>query len=319
MASPSSGTSSEKPPAQNDPSPTADEVEPAPDSLLSLSDDAVRVVIKFLSLADLSKFEVCVRLRRLITPRWKELLADAEKRTGTSRPAAPCGGPNAAYCSKLSLMYLLRSVDCVADVEERNMTGDVFTMTREKLKDMVRECDHVFVRISQKAGSSEDGGSCYRVAWHGFVSAKLLLRGHRNSPIPEGTLKLSLPAEASLYELHPYAKAFKEDFKAFQREDISVPEWEERKQLAVFEARGKTIVSVVATRIDRGKNEGAIFSEMITSSRINGRIIVQPPPFFNNFVIKIDSSRWGKEPHHYYGCDDILFFYDENRIYLNLV
>lgn len=143
-----------------------------------------------------------------------------------------------------------------------------------------------------------------------------------------------LPAEASLYELHPYAKAFKEDFKAFQREDISVPEWGERKQLALFEARGKTIVSVVATRIDRGKNKGAIFSEMITSSRINGRIIVQPPPFvplghlsvaytpppfFNNFFIKIDSSRWGKEPHHYYGCDDILLFYDENRIYLNLV
>ena len=62
-----------------------------------------------------------------------------------------------------------------------------------------------------------------------------------------------LPAEASLYELHPYAKAFKEDFKAFQREDISVPEWGERKQLALFEARDKTIVSVVATRIDRGK------------------------------------------------------------------
>ena len=49
------------------------------------------------------------------------------------------------------------------------------------------------------------------------------------------------------------------------------------------------------------KNEGAIFSEMITSSRINGRIIVQPPPFvplghlsvaytpppfFNNFLSK---------------------------------
>ena len=104
MSSSSKGTSSEKPPSQKDPSSTADEVEPAPDSLLVLSDDAVRVVIKFLSPAELSKFEVCIRLRRLITPLWDELLADAEKRTGASRSVPPggTGSDPKAYSSKSS-------------------------------------------------------------------------------------------------------------------------------------------------------------------------------------------------------------------------
>ena len=173
MASPPKGTSSEKPPAQKDPSPTADEVEPGPDSLFFLGDDAIQVVIKFVSPADLSKFEVCTRLRGLITPRWDVLLADAEKRTGASRPVPPVGTSSdpKAYSSKLSLMYLLRSVDRAVDVEERTRAGEVFGTNREKAKDMFLECEHIFVRISLSSkAENSDGGSCL-VVWQGFVSA----------------------------------------------------------------------------------------------------------------------------------------------------
>jgi len=135
-----------------------------PDSLLVLS-------TKYLSLSDLSTFEVCIRLHRLDTPLWDELLAEAEKRTGASRPMTPggTGNPNAAYCSKLSLMYLLRSVDCAVDIEERTRAGEFFKANKKanKLLNTFRECDHIFVRISQKVGNS-DGGS-YRMAWQGFV------------------------------------------------------------------------------------------------------------------------------------------------------
>jgi len=105
-------------------------------------------------------------------------------------------------------MYLLRSVDCVADVEERALAGELPGTNRELsgiisgIKDKVNgiivfhNCDHIFVRISQKAGNS-DGGS-YRVAWQGFVSKE---HGRDSWEI------LTLPEKASLYELHPLAKA----------------------------------------------------------------------------------------------------------------
>jgi len=110
MSFPSKGTSSEKPPAQKDPNPTADEVEPAPDSLLFLGDDVIWVVIKYLSPADLSKFEVCVRLRRLIAPRWDVLLADAEKRTRASRPVFRDSiNPNCSkYCLAIAVAAYVR-------------------------------------------------------------------------------------------------------------------------------------------------------------------------------------------------------------------
>ena len=265
MASPSNGTSSEKPPAQKDPSPTADEAEPEPDSLLVLSDDAVRVVIKFLSIADLSTFEVCVRLRRLITPQWDELLADAEKRTGASRPVPRSSSDPNAYCSKLSLMYLLRSADRAVDIEERHLTAEFFTMNKEKRKDIFLECDHdhIFVRISKKAGNSD--GDSYRVAWQGFVSKDWHEHKNYNSGI------LTLPEEASLYDLLSCAETHKEDFNAMKRKVISWSEWREREVAAFAEACENSdntiIISVIATTIDRGQKGGAIVSEiMFTSS-----------------------------------------------------
>ena len=314
MASPPDDTNSEKPPAQKDPSPTAGEVEPAPDSLLSLSDDAIRVVLKYLSPADLSSFEVCVRLRRLITPLWDELLADAEKRTSASRPV-PRGiagsGPN-AYCCKLSLMYLLRSVDRAVDVEERTGAGE-FSQTniRYKLYKKFGVCDHIFVRISQKAGNS-DGGS-YRVAWQGFVSSDSFVSNDWNDTGKIYGGVLTLPEEVSLYDLHPYAKALKDDYKAVRRFEISSEEWKEREGAAFAEARDKTIISIVATRIDRSKKYGAIFSEMITSSCNDGR-----NQLYNEFIFGMTLSRregvsgWRKPIY------DIVLRCDKNQMRMQL-
>jgi len=308
MASPPKGTSSEKPPAQKDPSPTADEVEPGPDSLFFLGDDAIQVVIKFVSPADLSKFEVCTRLRGLITPRWDVLLADAEKRTGASRPVPPVGTSSdpKAYSSKLSLMYLLRSVDRAVDVEERTRAGEVFETNRDKHYAAWRDFNHIFVRISHRAGSS-DGGS-FHVAWQGFVSAKWAERGFRG----QWGIKLTLPEEASLYELHPHAKALKEDFNALKRKDISFSEWRQREKTASAEISDKAVISVIATRLDQGpENFGTIVSEMVTSSRIDGRIGILPTNRPPCLVIFMASTR--EETKRY----DISLHCDENSISLS--
>ena len=65
---------------------------------------------------------------------------------------------------------------------------------------------------------------------------------------------LTLPEEASLYEIHCFAKELKEDFKALKRKDISLDEWKERKRAAFSEVSDSVVISVVATTIDRGKN-----------------------------------------------------------------
>lgn len=251
-----------------------------PDSILFLSDDAIRAVIKYLSITDLSTFEVCDRLRRLITPRWDDLLVNAEKRTGARRPAPRGTGSGLnAYCSKLSLMYLLRLVDRAVSgkerskIGERNLERNFYAI--EKTFCPRRYCDHVFVRISltPKATNTNDGSS--RLAWQGFVPVIYAFGGD----IPF----LTLPEEASLYELLPDLKALRETFKALQRKDISLDEWNERVEAAVNEASEQAVVSVVATsRIDCGENCGCgekcgaivsdmIVSDMITSSQIDGK------------------------------------------------
>jgi len=284
------------------------------DSILFLSDDAIRAVIKYLSIVDLSTFEVCARLRRLIASRWDDLLVNAEKRTDARRPA-PLGtgsGPN-AYCSKLSLMYLLRSVDRAVDTKERTRArerihaGEQFHAIGKKLRAR-RYCDHVFVRISITPKARKptlslpsshivrgewytDYGSS-RVAWQGFVPVsyeRSVLVRFKMLP------HLTLPEEASFYELDPqlkpHAKALKENFKALQREEISLDEWKERVEAleaAALEVSEQAVFTVVATsRIDCGENCGAIVSDMIISSQIDGWKDIRPCAAANGEKLKI--------------------------------
>ena len=246
------------------------EVEPEPDSILVLSDDAIQGVIKYLPPADLSSFEACVRLRCLITPRWDELLFDAEKRTKARRPVPDDG----FYCSKLSLMYLLRSVDRAVDAEERTRAGERSPASREELFDLLRSCDHAFVRISVAPGARNADGASSRLAWQGFVASI----GERTPYLGEDRRRLALLGEVggeevSLFtDLFPHAKALRFDLKAFQRGEISWSEWYDRNEAASEEVSEQVAaISVVATRIDRENDSGAIVSESITSSRINGR------------------------------------------------
>ena len=343
MASPSNGTRSEKPPAQKVPRPDdhlalarlmkrkhdllrelgeinqeeartrrriKERGEIEPDSLIILSDDAIQAVIKFLSVADLSKFEVCVRLRCLITPRWDKLLADAEKRIGVSRPAfenrrTTARGSN-AYSNKLSLMYLLRSVDRAVDIEKRTWAGELFDTSPY---DAWQKCDHIFVRFSHRTESSDE--SSYRVAWQGFVhvSSDWKNGGWTDDGYPRG-LTLTLPEEASLYELHPLAKALKEPFKAIKREDTteSWSEWEERKNAAFTEMNDKAVISIVATRIDQGpENFGTIVSEVVTSSGKRGEKHLST--IHRHFLLWVISSIRGASL-------DIALCCDENTIRL---
>ena len=337
MPSPSNGTRSEKPPAQKVARPDdhlalarlmkrkhdllrelgeireeeanirrriKERGEVEPDSLLFLSDDSIRAVMKFLSIAELSKFEACARLRRLITPQWDKLLADAEKRIRASRPVfRDLTNPN---CSKYCLMFLHRSVDLAVDTEKRTRAGEVFETNRDKHYAAWRDFNHIFVRISHRAGSS-DGGS-FHVAWQGFVSAKWAERGFRG----QWGIKLTLPEEASLYELHPHAKALKEDFNALKRKDISFSEWRQREKTASAEISDKAVISVIATRLDQGpENFGTIVSEMVTSSRIDGRIGILPTNRPPCLVIFMASTR--EETKRY----DISLHCDENSISLS--
>ena len=131
-----------------------------------------------------------------------------------------------------------------------------------------------------------------------------------------GTLRLNLPEEASLCELHPYAKALKDDFKALMREDISLDEWKEREKAASTEVSDRAVISVATTRIDRKKERGAIVSEMITSSRINGRIFINS--FFNSFNLWMASSKLEGKTNPRSTQQNIVLCCDENTIKLNL-
>ena len=137
---------------------------------------------------------------------------------------------------------------------------------------MFRSCDHAFVRISVAPGARNADGASSRLAWQGFVASM----GERTPYLGEDRRSLILPEEVggeevSLFDLVPHAKALKDDFKAHQRGEISWSEWYDRKEAASKEVSEQVVaISVVATRIDRGNDSGAIVSESITSSRING-------------------------------------------------
>ena len=288
------------------------EPEPEPDSILVLSDDAIRRVVKYLPLADLSTFEVCARLRRLITPLWDELLVDAENRTKARRPVPDDG----FYCSKLSLMYLLRSVDRAVDTEERTRAGELFPATsyiRQKLYFNFRYCDHAFVRVSvTPEARNADGDSC-RVAWQGFMRTG---DWHRNYGywgilyLPE-EVKEEVNFYENLCKLLPQARALKEDFKALQREDITLSEWYERKETALAQLSGRIIISIVTTALTEkkgGRKFGAIVSETMTSSRLDGKPYVNP--YSDTFHLWMVSSRKARMAKGVDGC--IKLYCDDN-------
>ena len=170
---------------------------------------------------------------------------------------------------------------------------------------MFRSCDHAFVRISVAPGARNADGASSRLAWQGFVASM----GERTPYLGEYRRSLALPEEVSLFDLVPHAKALKDDYKAFQRGEISWSEWYERKETASKEVSEQVAISVVATRIDRGNNCGAIVSESITSSRINGwRSSIRSMHYDGT----IDLEMFARD-------SDIVLYCDENIMQFNLV
>ena len=117
------------------------------------------------------------------------------------------------------------------------------------------------------------------MAWQGFVSKRDWKKATTTNSRHWGIL--TLPEESFSYELHPHAKALKEDFEALKRKDISFDEWEERRRAVFSEISDSVAISIIATAIDRGEKCGAIVSEMmITSSRIGDNAKFQFSPIF---------------------------------------
>ena len=175
---------------------------------------------------------------------------------------------------------------------------------------MFRSCDHAFVRISVAPGARNADGASSRLAWQGFVAST----GEAAALYGEGRGILALPdevcgEEVSLFELIPHAKALKDDFKALQRGEISRSEWYERKETASKEVSEQVAISVVATRIDRGNDCGAIVSERITSSRINGWRSASRSKHYDDTIIELEM---------FARDSDIVLYCDDNIMQFSL-
>ena len=107
----------------------------------------------------------------------------------------------------------------------------------------------------------------------------------------------------NLCKLLSQARPLKEDFKALQRDDISLDEWKERQETAFAQFSDKVIISIVTTTStgnDCGIICGAVVPEMIASSRLNNKTYINP--YSDTFHIWMVSSRKARMAKGADGC-----------------